>query len=126
MTNLDGFLALAESILHRAYGLDATNLDAVARLLDVSGWGDMLAHLDFEVVDTGGGMGMLASALLDGQVRVEITDGEAGLPSSPDDFHVGVYEVDEQELYFVVAERSGVTWRGGWLVESKQVPVIDL
>lgn len=128
MTGLDDarLQRVVLEILERAHELDAENLDAVASALGLKAWQELLPELEFEIVDTGGGFGLVrgwGASSGDGPYVLDVTDGEAGLPEDPGTFQVGIsQEDDDHELYFVSVGRGIVRWRGGLLVEEGRVP----
>jgi hypothetical protein len=90
--------ALAQGIAHKAYALDSSGLDATLRSLDLPGWGTLVADLEFQPWDTGGGCMMLVAELPDG-CQFGTTNGDAELPSNAETFWVGVMDPDGQEVY---------------------------
>lgn len=107
-------MTLAADILARAYALAPDDLDHVARTLHGVLWAELARGLDFQPCDTGGGCQMLV-AYTPWETRVEITDGEAGLPEDAQSFCLGVLTEDDQELYALQVRDGHVEWRGGEL-----------
>jgi len=90
--------ALAHDIARKAYTLDSGGLDATLRGLNLPEWAALVAGLEFQSWDTGGGCMMLV-ADLPRECRLGITDGETGLPSSAENFCVGITDSDGEEVY---------------------------
>ncbi|WP_216325619.1 hypothetical protein [Deinococcus aestuarii] len=113
-------------ILERAYVLDSTNLDAVARSLGEAGWHDLVQGVELEATGTGGGLAMMVGVFPRVQYSLSVTDGEAGLPEDSRNFDVGIAgEPGESELYSVSVHDGSVIRRGGVMVQEGQVPIMS-
>ena len=91
---------LTRTILQRAYGIDGTRLDAEARCLGAADWEALTRGLEFGDWDSGGGCTTMAAALPDDHV-LQITDGEANMPTSADRFWLGIVDADGEETLTV-------------------------
>ena len=94
---------LEQAILHGAYQLDSSGLDAVARRLGADDFAALTAGLDFYGWDSGGGCMMLAAELPDEHL-LQLTDGEVDVPRDLDHWCVGIVDRDGDELITVFSE----------------------
>ena len=96
---------LTKTILHRAYQLDTSGLDAIARQLGATDFPDLADGLEFGGWDSGGGCMMLV-AELPLEHRVQITDGEVDVPTDADRWCVGIVDADGDELITVFSDQQ--------------------
>lgn len=95
---------LASALLARAYVIDGGRLDTVAHDLGAPDWSALTSSLTFSETGTGGGSQMLCAETTTGHL-IGLTDGEAGLPTTPERFWLGVMdEAGESEVYELFVE----------------------
>ncbi|GGJ71305.1 hypothetical protein [Deinococcus aquiradiocola] len=93
---------LAQRIAGRAYELDPGGLQKTMTRLGLEGWPEAIQHLQFQEIGTGGGCSLLSAFLQDPEEhQVIITDGEAGIPSSPDRFWLAIVDAEDTEIFSV-------------------------
>jgi len=91
---------LTQTILHRAYELDRSGLDAIARQLGATDFLALTAGLEFGGWDSGGGC-MMIMAELPLEHRLQLTDGEVDVPTDAEHWCVGIVDPDGDELITV-------------------------
>ncbi|AAF12615.1 hypothetical protein [Deinococcus radiodurans] len=82
---------LAHRITYRAYELDGDDLDSLAGLCGLMSWHTLIAPLTFQEFGTEDGRTLLCAADESG-LWITLTDGAAGVPTSPDTFQLSLAE----------------------------------
>lgn len=108
---------VTSTILERAYELDGHALDACVRLLGFPHFPALLNRLTFLPADTGGGFGTMCAILPNLDYEINVTNGEASLPESPETFFLSLGPSLGREDYFLFINNNQLVQRGGMFCE---------